>query len=322
MGLHNLVNSINFGCYGSSPRQQGEPDCSCYQTLDAKYGSGSLYEECLAGHFPACPPSSSPTLICPWDGIPLLSSPVFDNEQLCYYTYNPTDAIRYAERWKGEAQNPLFMNFAGGPGGDCANFVSQSLLYGGLPMRDGWYCANEPCGSLTGGYTPTWTGADPLETYLLGQSSTSIRGEFPMPGIGSTYLAAENSVRTLGANLSGIIGIGDVLHISGPRPHVALIVGWGPYVTDWDAALSQILQATYSDQNPVPYVVDHGPHTGIHTAPRPYYALSWPMHRDDGTNIIFNDYRFVKVPNSIVLSLEEAQQRVPTAFTKANMLNE
>ena len=46
--------------------------------------------------------------------------------------YNRDRAVEYARRWAFE-RNPLFENFAG-IGGDCTNFVSQSVLAGGCVM--------------------------------------------------------------------------------------------------------------------------------------------------------------------------------------------
>jgi RHS repeat-associated protein len=254
---------------------------------------------------------------CSCYGTLLLSSGVFDGVDMCHYTYDPDAAVRYAKRWADD-QNSLF-GFFGGVGGDCTNFVSQALLHGGLPMTDAWYCANDPCGTKTGGYVSTWTGANFMEEHLRLQTG-SISGVFPIPGPGSTSPSIESEIKALGANLSGAIGVGDILYIHGPLYHVALIVGWGPYVTNWDAALSQTLQSAYSDQNPIPYVVDHGPQTGIYAGPRPYYALSWSITIGDRTNIEFNDYRFVKTPRSVILPLEEVQRRAPT-FTKDELLN-
>ena len=50
--------------------------------------------------------------------------------------YNRNNAIKYAEKWSDDynMQFPKFQN------GDCANFVSQCLHYGGLNMNRDWYC--------------------------------------------------------------------------------------------------------------------------------------------------------------------------------------
>lgn len=52
-------------------------------------------------------------------------------------TYNPSKAIAYAEKyWNNYNENYSDYNEIGG---DCANFVSQCLVAGGLSMTDGWY---------------------------------------------------------------------------------------------------------------------------------------------------------------------------------------
>ena len=55
--------------------------------------------------------------------------------------YNRERAVEYARRW-AFSRNPLFYNFTG-VGGDCTNFVSQSVLAGSCVMNYtpdfGWY---------------------------------------------------------------------------------------------------------------------------------------------------------------------------------------
>ena len=55
--------------------------------------------------------------------------------------YNRTQAVEYAQRW-ALSRNPLFENYAG-IGGDCTNFVSQSIYAGSCVMNYtptfGWY---------------------------------------------------------------------------------------------------------------------------------------------------------------------------------------
>ena len=51
--------------------------------------------------------------------------------------YNVAEAICYARQYALN-YNPAYHNY-NPEGGDCANFVSQVLLAGGLLMTDGWY---------------------------------------------------------------------------------------------------------------------------------------------------------------------------------------
>ena len=68
--------------------------------------------------------------------------------------YDRERAVEYAKRW-ALSRNPLFFDFTGG-GGNCTNFVSQSLLAGSLVMDPtevfGWYYENVENRS------PSWTG--------------------------------------------------------------------------------------------------------------------------------------------------------------------
>lgn len=85
--------------------------------------------------------------------------------------YNRDRAVEYARRWALE-RNPLFENFAG-IGGDCTNFVSQSVLAGGCVMdytpTFGWYYLSPD------DRAPAWTGVEYFFDYLTGQ------GDFAPP---------------------------------------------------------------------------------------------------------------------------------------------
>ena len=78
--------------------------------------------------------------------------------------YNRTRAVEYARRW-ALSRNPLFFDFTGG-GGNCTNFVSQSVLAGSLVMDPtetfGWYYVNVTDRS------PSWTGVREFYEYMCG----------------------------------------------------------------------------------------------------------------------------------------------------------
>ena len=80
--------------------------------------------------------------------------------------YNRKAAVSYAAQYALQ-YNPMFGSWAQS-GGDCANFVSQCLLAGGLPMkRSGkrqWYY-NTPGGRYTGA-SSSWKGAQSLKLFL------------------------------------------------------------------------------------------------------------------------------------------------------------
>jgi RHS repeat-associated protein len=295
MGLHRLVNSINSDCYGSSPRQQEYDDCSCYRILDAKYGGASLYEECLAGNLPACPPSSSPTppsVTCP--GTATTVYPNISNQ--CCYNYIPSNAVGYALDNVANLPSPGYENW-GGQGGDCANFVSQSLRDGNLPMHDpfgdepGWGCKTQA--TLTCHATnQNWTVALDLRNYLVDHIGASVVS-VPSPVNQDPELMQPDSLANLAATLSAIQP-GDVLYMpaGSASAHVAVVVQQGPAYASWQDFLSQ--------QNPlphnVPYVVDHGFRTqGFE--PRPFYLVGWPPPGGgyfDGTE----DWEFIQMSNS------------------------
>ncbi len=68
--------------------------------------------------------------------------------------YNRMHAVNYAKEWALK-RNPLFQDFAE-CGGDCTNFVSQTIFAGSCIMNDtptfGWYYR------APGQYAPAWTG--------------------------------------------------------------------------------------------------------------------------------------------------------------------
>ncbi len=78
------------------------------------------------------------------------------------YKYNRTDAVEYAEKW-ALSRNPAYYDFEN-LGGDCANFVSQSLYAGTKVMNYtptyGWYY------NSLNSRAPAWTSVEFLEKFL------------------------------------------------------------------------------------------------------------------------------------------------------------
>lgn len=78
--------------------------------------------------------------------------------------YNRERAVEYARRW-AKSRNPLFYDFTGG-GGNCTNFVSQSLLAGSLVMNPtetfGWYYMD------INDRAPSWTGVNEFYEFMCG----------------------------------------------------------------------------------------------------------------------------------------------------------
>lgn len=80
--------------------------------------------------------------------------------------YNRRKAVEYAHEWAYD-RNPQFYDFKG-VGGDCTNFVSQCLYFGGAPMNFtkifGWYYINLAQRSAS------WTSARYFYNFLLSES--------------------------------------------------------------------------------------------------------------------------------------------------------
>ena len=91
---------------------------------------------------------------------------IFVDEMRAESGYNANKAAEYAlKHWNN--YNSAYANF--NPyGGDCANFVSQCLYAGGLPMTNGWYyySSNNRSGS--------WTGCTSMMSYFTNQGYTTI----------------------------------------------------------------------------------------------------------------------------------------------------
>lgn len=69
--------------------------------------------------------------------------------------YNRRKSVEYAYRW-WNTRNPQFYNFDT-LGGDCTNFLSQCLYYGGIGMNfspTGWFYTS------LNSRAPAWTGVD------------------------------------------------------------------------------------------------------------------------------------------------------------------
>ena len=83
--------------------------------------------------------------------------------------YNRARAVEYARKW-ALSRNPLFFDFTGG-GGNCTNFVSQSILAGSLVMNPteifGWYYTS------IDNRSPSWTGVREFYEFMCGL------GDFP-----------------------------------------------------------------------------------------------------------------------------------------------
>lgn len=125
--------------------------------------------------------------------------------------YNRERAVEYARRW-ALSRNPLFYDFTGG-GGNCTNFVSQSLLAGSLIMNPtetfGWYYVD------VNNRAPSWTGVREFYEFLCGLGDFAPRNERQGP------FAAEV--------MRERVEIGDVVQLSNTRGvfyHSLLVSGF------------------------------------------------------------------------------------------------
>lgn len=82
------------------------------------------------------------------------------------YTYSYQDAVAYADKY-ATSYNPAYPNY-NSIGGDCANFVSQCLYAGGLPMTDGWFFRD------SNNRSSSWSLADGLFKYLSASCGTAV----------------------------------------------------------------------------------------------------------------------------------------------------
>ncbi|RKR76257.1 amidase domain-containing protein [Frondihabitans australicus] len=81
------------------------------------------------------------------------------------YTWAPRTGVdkqmQYAfAHWNAPTYNPAYLNFDS-VGGDCQNFVSQSLLAGGLPKSSSWFYDSASSHSSSWGYAPAFNDLAP-----------------------------------------------------------------------------------------------------------------------------------------------------------------
>ena len=130
---------------------------------------------------------------------------------LAFKEYDRAQALAYARRW-ALGRNPLFYNFTE-IGGDCTNFVSQSVLAGSCVMNDagdfGWYYV-----SLED-RAPAFTGVQAFWDFFT---------EAP------DFAAANGGVGPFGREVGiGGLAVGDVIQLgreSGEFYHTLLVSGF------------------------------------------------------------------------------------------------
>ena len=78
-------------------------------------------------------------------------------------TYNRNNALTYARLNYYKKQGNSMFRYYGGKGGDCANFVSQCLYFGGIRMSTGWHFFK---GILKDDWTASWISAPAQYKYF------------------------------------------------------------------------------------------------------------------------------------------------------------
>ncbi|WP_079190861.1 amidase domain-containing protein [Streptomyces acidiscabies] len=97
-------------------------------------------------------------------------------------SYNYSAMAKYAEKyWKN--YNSAYRKFDG-KGGDCTNFISQSLRAGGWKNKSGWYRNANYWWYNSSNQTYSWTGVDHWATFAKKSGRTSILGNVYNMGIG------------------------------------------------------------------------------------------------------------------------------------------
>jgi len=102
------------------------------------------------------------------------------------YDYKREDAVAYAEKWVGDTaviRNDSVWETYDYAGGNCANFVSQCIFAGGIPMDVTgdeiwkWYNDTPDSTSAKSGRSPSWTQVGYFYDYCTGNSGYGIVAE-------------------------------------------------------------------------------------------------------------------------------------------------
>ena len=98
------------------------------------------------------------------------------------HAYDREAAVAYAREWAGE-RNPRWQAYDGS-GGNCMNFVSQSLYASGIPMDESgdarWYWYSD------GNRAPAWTGVDSFRVYARDNTGYGLSAQ-----VGAAYDTGE-----------------------------------------------------------------------------------------------------------------------------------
>lgn len=163
-------------------------------------------------------------------------------------TYSPQNAVAYADKyWKN--YNDYYPNY-NSIGGDCADFVSQCLQAGGLPMNTSWYHA------VTGvARSTSWTYAKSLYTYLANYCGTVV--ELYASGSSGTGYKDKSGKAV---SPSKVIRVGDPVfyynNSKGRYSHAAICVGF-------DSKGNPLVSAHNSDHSHVAWTLGSWGHWAV-----------------------------------------------------------
>ena len=139
--------------------------------------------------------------------------------------YDPDRALAYAESWTLSRNTRTFVDLHIW-GGDCANFTSQCLLNGGLPMEGNWYWTGGSTGE--GGRAwkaATWLYVHLTEEFPTGRAIAMIEGIDPVGRIARYGDAAVNADTLFWAGSPVFYRWKGGFAEDGEWSHVALCVG-------------------------------------------------------------------------------------------------
>lgn len=173
--FHRFVVIILFLLVGTGIAGIGEADAARGGSFDVPRINGDFNGE------PATQNAEEENGI--WDWINSAWEWLFGESEAEPIPYNREKALEYARQWSDPYNpgkvNPDFERFdkyGRNLGGDCANFVSQMLLAGGLEMNDDWYYHKEKKDSFInkipglrnyfGYFSPEWAVADNQYRYF------------------------------------------------------------------------------------------------------------------------------------------------------------
>lgn len=153
---------------------------------------------------------------------------------LAYKEYNRARAVEYARTW-ALSRNPLFIDFTGG-GGDCTNFVSQSIYAGSCQMNFttdfGWYFISPE------NRAPAWSGVEFFYDFITGAPAFSTQNR----GIGPYGI----EVDATGVFEGDVVQLADA---SGDFYHTLIITGFRGGQTLVSAHTNDALDKPLSEYN-------------------------------------------------------------------------